>query len=174
MPDKLVLSGRSLEITMEGPSRECFITDPDGHIFICPPIGKYATLNVLPQVDLETVNAELLATLTEIEVDLRKEANAHYRPDGTCDPDFFNLDLIRREFADQHQVFTLSLNVQRPIATASGSTSQRCVAAPCLDPAPSAGDFDLSKGDCYSAGRHYGPHYSASYAHCRKCSGFCR
>ena len=147
MPDKLVLSGRSLEITMEGPSRECFITDPDGHIFICPPIGKYATLNVLPQVDLETVNAELLATLTEIEVDLRKEANAHYRPDGTCDPDFFNLDLIRREFADQHQVITLSINVQRPIAKASGSTSKRCVAAPCLDPAPSAEDFDLSKGD---------------------------
>ena len=188
MPDKLVLSGRSLEITMEGPSRECFITDPDGHILICPPIGKSATLDVLPQVDLETVNAELLATLTEIEVDLLKdlatlteievdllkEAKAHYRPDGTRDPDFFNLDLIRREFADQHQVFTLSLNVQRPIATASGSTSQRCVAAPCLDPAPSAGDFDLSKGDCYSAGRHYGPHYSASYAHCRKCSGFCR
>jgi hypothetical protein len=46
VPDKLVVSGRSLEITMEGPSRECFITDPDGHIFICPPIGKSATLNL--------------------------------------------------------------------------------------------------------------------------------
>ena len=147
VPDKLVISGRNLEITMEGPSRECFITDPEGHIFICPPIGKSATLNVLPQVDLETVDAELLATLTEIEVDLLKDAKAHYRPDGTCDPDFFNLDLIRRDFMDQHQVFTLSLNVQRPIAKSSGSTSKRCVSAPCLDPAPTAEDFDLSKGD---------------------------
>ncbi len=92
---------------------------------------------------LDTVDAEPLTSLTEIEVDLLKQAKAHYRPDGTCDPDFFNLDLIRQELADQHQVFTLSLSVQRPVSRASSSSSRRGLAAPFLDPAPSAEDFDL-------------------------------
>jgi hypothetical protein len=147
VPEQLTVRGRNLEITLEGPSRECYITDPDGHVILCPAIGKSAALNVLPLVDLDTVDEELLNSLTAIEIELLQTAKAHYRPDGTVDSDFFNLEVVRQQFSDQQAVFSLSVNVQRPISKAAGSSTRRLTVAPIMDPVPTAEDFDLDDGD---------------------------
>ena len=120
IPTELTITGIELVSTICGPSTDAYVITPAGNATRCPSLSSHRSLQMLPIIDHTDPN--LLAKVTRAtrhEVNLLTLAKAILRSNGTVDKDFFNQEVILKDFHTTNAVYSISVNVQPSIRKVS-------------------------------------------------------
>jgi hypothetical protein len=143
IPTEVHVSGTELDTVIKGPSTDAYLFDAVGHAIKCPHITTHPSLSVLPILDhTDEGVAELIQELTMAEVQVLIAAGADRRADGSVDGGFFDPDQYLPQFNHMHSVFTVSLNVQRPLGP--GSSARPPTRVPTWATQPSCEDLGVT------------------------------
>jgi hypothetical protein len=143
IPTEVHVSGTELDTVIKGPSTDAYLFDAVGHAIKCPHVSTHPSLTVLPILDhTDDGVAELIQQLTMAEIQVLTKAGADRRADGSIDGGFFDPDQYLPQFNHMHSVFTLSLNVQRPLGP--GNSARPPTRVPTWDTQPSCEDLGVT------------------------------
>ena len=148
IPTELTITGIELVSTICGPSTDAYLITPAGNVIRCPSLSSHRSLPVQMLPIIDHTDPDLLAKVTRAtrhEVNLLTLAKAILRSNGTVDKDFFNQDVILKDFHTTNAVYSISVNVQpsiRKVPTAR-TPARPPTMAPIFDPVPSVEDLGV-------------------------------
>ena len=146
IPTELMITGTELVSTICGPSTDAYVITPAGNAIRCPSLSSHRSLQMLPIIDHTDPN--LLAKVTRAtkqEINLLTLAKANLRSNGTVDKDFFNQEVILKDFHTTNAVYSISVNVQPSIrkVPAARTPARPPTMAPIFDPVPTVEDLGV-------------------------------